>query len=414
VIGSVGRIPLMKRKLSNKGQPKFHSWELVASSVVEGIRNGNIYVNFGDSSTILLPSDCVRAVSEIVPESAIRNLLLKCLLDAESQSVGGAFATLSIIAGAKFQSESFGRRFILENLKNGLSSMIGSVESNIVFDAISIAGRRGKVMLDASDVQKTELTYGTQVCRWKPPQSFFEAVGQSKISVQNCKVVFIDGIIESVAECHKLFQISYETRTPIVIFARGFSEEVIATAALNVKRQTSQIIPVLIPFDEIGINALGDLASCFGSEAVSSDKGQLISNTDVSGCKTAERITASLSATEIEFKNNMIDDVTRKLSARLSNCDENQSKLIRQRINSLGTGSVTIKIGSDKKSLSGLQRDRVDFGLRYVKACMSSGVIDFCGLTLPITAMNSGKKCSDSFKEIVQKCGAILEVDRCG
>lgn len=404
----------MKRKLSNKGQPKLRSWELVASSVVDRIRSNDIYANFGDSSTILLPSDCIRAVSEIIPESAIRNLLLKCLVDAESQSVGGAFTALSIIAGAENQDERFGKRFVLENLKRSLSSMIGHVESNIVFDAISIAGRRGKVMLDASDVQKTELTYGTQVCKWKPPQNFFEAVGQSKVSVQNCKVVFIDGIIESVSECHKLFQSSYETRTPVVIFARGFSEEVIATAALNIKRQTAQIIPALIPFDEIGINALGDLASCFGSEAISSDKGQLISNVDVSGCKTAERITVSLSATEIEFKNNLIDDVTRKLSARLSNCDENQSNLIRQRINALGTGSVTIKIGSDRKSLAGLQRDRVDFGLRYVKACMSSGVIDFCGLTLPITAMNSGKKCAESFKEIVQKCGAILEIDRCG
>ena len=404
----------MKRKLSNKGQPKLRSWELVASSVVDRIRSNDIYANFGDSSTILLPSDCIRAVSEIIPESAIRNLLLKCLVDAESQSVGGAFTALSIIAGAENQDERFGKRFVLENLKRSLSSMIGHVESNIDFDAISIAGRRGKVMLDASDVQKTELTYGTQVCKWKPPQNFFEAVGQSKVSVQNCKVVFIDGIIESVSECHKLFQSSYETRTPVVIFARGFSEEVIATAALNIKRQTAQIIPALIPFDEIGINALGDLASCFGSEAISSDKGQLISNVDVSGCKTAERITVSLSATEIEFKNNLIDDVTRKLSARLSNCDENQSNLIRQRINALGTGSVTIKIGSDRKSLAGLQRDRVDFGLRYVKACMSSGVIDFCGLTLPITAMNSGKKCAESFKEIVQKCGAILEIDRCG
>jgi len=404
----------MKRKLSNKGQPKLHSWELVASSVVDRIRSNDIYANFGDSSTVLLPSDCIRAVSELVPESAIRNLLLKCLVDAESQSVGGAFAALSIIAGTKSQDEHFGKRFALENLKKSLSSMIGHVESNIVFDAVSIAGRRGKVMLDASDVQKTELTYGTQVCRWKPPQNFFEAVGQSKISVQNCKVIFIDGIIESVSECHKIFQSSYETKTPVVIFARGFSEEVIATAALNIKRQTAQIIPALIPFDEIGINALGDLASCFGSEAISSDKGQLISNLDISGCKMAERVTASLSATEIEFKSNMIDDVTRKLSARLSNCDESQSNLIRQRINALGTGSVTIKIGSDKKSLAGLQRDRVDFGLRYVKACMSSGVIDFCGLSLPITAMNSGKKCADSFKEIVQKCGAILEIDRCG
>jgi hypothetical protein len=404
----------MKRKLSNKGQPKLNTWESVASSVIERIRSKDIHVNFGDASTIFLISDCIRAVSELTQESAIRNLLLKCLVDAESQSVGGAFVALSIIAGSKLEDQDHGKRFTLENLKKSLVEMIGRIESDIVIDSISIAGRRGKVMLDASDVQKTELTFGTQVCKWKPSQTFFESVGQSKISVQNCKVVFIDGIIESVSECHRLFQESYDSKTPIVIFARGFSEDVIATSALNLKRQTSQIVPILIPFDEIGINAMGDLAACFGSELVSSDKGQLISNINVSGCKTADRISVTLSATEIEFRNNLIDEVVAKLSERLSNCDENQSNLIRQRINALGTGSVTIKIGFKTKTLNGIQRDRIDFGLRYVKSCMSYGVANFSNLTLPVTAVSAGIKSADSFRSIIQKCGGVLEIDRCG
>ena len=404
----------MKRKLSTKRQPKLRSWESAASSVIDRLKNESVHLNFGDSSTVLLPSDCIRAVSETIPESAVRNLLLKCMVDAESQCVGGAFVSLSAIAGSKCEIPKFGKRFALDDLRTNLTTMIGQVESSIVMDAISVAGRRGKIVLDASNVQRTELTYGTQVCKWKPGQSFFEAVGQQKVSVQNCKVVFIDGIIESVAESHRLFQDSYDKRIPVVIFARGFSEEVIATAALNIKRQTSQIIPILIPFDEVGINAMGDLAACFGSELISSDKGQLISSVDITNCQSAERISTGMNATEIEFKDNLVDDVVRKLSDRLSNCDESHSDLIRQRLNALGTSSVTIKIGSDKKSLAGIQRDRVDFGLRYVKACMSNGITHFSDMIFPVAAVMSGIKCADSFKSIIQNCGEILEIDRCG
>ena len=404
----------MKRKLSNKGQPKLRLWELAASSVIDRLKNESIHLNFGDSSTVLLPSDCIRAVSETIPESAIRNLLLKCMVDAESQCVGGAFVFLSAVAGSQCETPTFGKRFALDDLKSNLATMIGLVESSIVMDAVSIAGRRGKIVLDASNVQQTELTFGTQVCKWKPDQSFFEAVGQQKVSVQDCRVVFFDGIIESVAESHRLFQDSYDKRVPVVIFARGFSEEVIATAALNIKRQTSQIIPILIPFDEVGINAMGDLAACFGSELISSDKGQLISGVDITNCRSAERISAGMTATEIEFKDNLVDDVVKKLSGRLSNCDESHSDLIRQRLNALGTSSVTIKVGSDKRSLAGIQRDRVDFGLRYVKACMLSGIARFSDMTFPSAAVISGIKCADSFKSIIQNCGEILEIDRCG
>ena len=407
-------IQLMKRRLSFKQSGELKKWRSIASKILNDLESQSIFLNFGDSSAVLSSSDCIRAVSETVPESPIRNLLLKCMLDAESRSAGAAWITLSIISGQKTYQSNFGSRFTLDDARSGLVSLTDRLTADIVMEAISISGRRGKIMLDASDVQKTEITYGTQACKWVPVDSFFNSLGRQKISAQNCIVVFVDGIIESVAECHKIFNDSYEKKIPIVIFARGYGEEVINTAAINIQRQTAHVIPILIPFDEVGVNSMADLAMSFNTDVISSDKGQLISSINLDECVRADRITCTLTSTEIEFKNSSIDRIVSNLTERLKTSDNNQSELIRKRISALGTGLVTIKVGSDKKSTAGIQRDRIDFGLRYVKSCMANGISRDFRINLPFSSIKSGEDSAKAFISIVENCGGILEVDRCG
>lgn len=404
-------IQLMKRKIADKSKISTKMWRNIISNSLSDLQNEKIFVNFGDSSAVLSKSDCIRAVSETIPESAVRNLLLKCLLDAENQSVGSSFIMLSLLAGNEPEKGTVGKRFTMDQVRSSLKFLTDSLSSRISIESTIIAGRQGKVMLDSNISQQTEVSYGSQSCKWKPDESFFSTIGSSKVAVQNCKVLFIDGIIESVSEIHHLFHSSYEEKTPIVIFARGFAAEVIKTAAVNIQRQTAQIIPIVVPFDEIGINGMADIAGCFGSEVVSADKGQLISSIKLNECVSADRIISNLSSTEIEFKNNRIENVVEKLSIRLRSCDDNQADFIRRRIAALGTGTVTIKVGSDKKSLAGLQRDHIDFCLRYIKSCMSSGVIKFNGIYFPSTSMKSGISCANSFVSMLQNCGNILEVD---
>jgi hypothetical protein len=83
-------------------------------------------------------------------------------------------------------------------------------------------------------------------------------------------------------------------------------------------------------------------------------------------------------------------------------------------LKALGSSLVTIQIGNDKKSLAGLQRDRVDFGLRYIRKCMRDGVVKFNDFYLPASSIDTGLDCARSFSSIVENCGAVLEVDRCG
>jgi len=403
----------MKRKTNLHTASLLKFWQSVARNIILKLKKKEIFINLGSSSTVLLESECIRAVSETINESPIRNLLLKCMLDAE-MSVGGSYALLLHLAGFLNEDEAIGHRFKIDEAKSSLLSLTGPLASNIVTDAIRIAGRSGKIFLDASDSSKTEISFGTQSCKWSPPPSFFAAAKSSKISVQSCKVIFIDGIIESVAECHKILQWSYEEKTPVVIFARGFAEEVITTAAINLQRQTAQVIPVVILFDEIGVNSLGDIASCFGSEVISSDKGQLVSSVNVAECINVNRVTVTHNLSEIEFSGNQADHVVERLSKKLLGCDASQAEMIKKRIAALGTGSVTIKVGSENLALTGIQRDRIDFAIRYMKSCLAYGVINIENVILPSYSIKNGVKCSKSFMSILSNCGATLEIDKCG
>lgn len=401
----------MKRKVNRIERSLLPSWRSIALSILDRVQNRKIFINLGDSSTTFTESECIRAVSETLEESSVRNLLLNCMVNAEQLSPGSSYVTLSLIANDNAVSAVQGKRFSIDDIEKSLNKIIGPDATSIVIEAVKIAGRKGKILLQNNSSQVTEISYGTQICKWKPESSYFSSINQSKVSVQNCRVVFIDGIIESVAECHRLFQSSYEERIPLVIFARGFAEEVVATASVNMQRQTAQVIPVLIPFDEVGVNGMGDLASCFNSDVISSDKGQLISNIDIKLCATANRISCSHVGTEIEFKDNRVNDVVKNLTSRLNKESDHQSDLIRRRLEYLGSGAVTIKVGSEKKTLRNVHQDRIDFGIRYVRSCMIHGVCKFNGTIMPAKSISSGIECSESFKKLLRTSAVTLEVD---
>ena len=147
---------------------------------------------------------------------------------------------------------------------------------------------------------------------------------------------------------------------------------------------------------------------------ISADKGQLVSSLDLSQSVKVDRITVTSKSCEIEFHNNLVDSVVERLSKKLSAAEAGQSDLIKKRIDALGTGSVTIKIGTDQKNLAGIQKDRVDFGIRFVKSCLSHGIIDINGKIMPSIAVKNGIKCSNSFIDILSNCGAALEIEKCG
>lgn len=105
----------------------------------------------------------------------------------------------------------------------------------------------------------------------------------SAIEVKNytrasAKVIIVDGFIENVAEIHHILQKINEVNGSLLMFARGYSPDVLNTFSVNVLRKTLDVLPFAITLDLGHVNDLYDLSVLTGAEVISSEKGQLISS----------------------------------------------------------------------------------------------------------------------------------------
>jgi hypothetical protein len=400
-----------KRKVTTINASSTKKYSKFAKKLIADISNRSLSIPLFDSFFTYTEADCIRAFSDSIPESSIRNMILESMVSCENVSAGSSLVFLHCLAGNKVEMFE-GKRFTLDILKDSISKMTDSFTGDIVSDSMKISGRNGRVLLDSGDFRATEVVHGTQSCKWRPDQKFFSSLGLAKIELQKCAVVFIDGIVETISEFHKILNDSHEKQIPVAVFARGFGDDIFSTTALNINRQTAVVVPITIPFDEVGVNGMADMAGCFGSHVISSDKGELISNVKIENCVFADRMTFTPSMTEIEHSGSLVDSVVSKLSLRLSSADENQAALIRRRIEHIGSGVVTIKVGNDKKSSLGIVRDRIDFGLRFSKSCLKTGIVTVGNYKLPASSLKAGINSFNSFSKIIENSNTILEIDK--
>lgn len=386
------------------------------SNLVDSLESNKLFVNLNDSSYVASKSDCLRITSQVLTPSPLKNMLMKCMVDAESASAGGSFIMLKFLSSKdKSKNQSKNRRFSLLELEKSLINTSDRKSAKIAIESIKRAGRDGKIVLDKAESTKSEIIFGSQQCAWHPSLDFFKSLKSDRVSVNYPKLIFIDGIVESVAECHKIFQDSNESLTPYLVFARGFSGDIITTSVVNFQRNTAQVIPIEVPYDEVGCNALVDLATGFGSDVVSSLKGELISSLDLSRCPKIEKATAFINFVELESLTNNMSHVVSRLSEKMKTASLAEEEILRKRISSLGAGTLTIRVGKENKSLSGTSRDRIDYCIRYSMAALKSGVSSFFNELYPASSIESGKRASDSFLQVLSKNGAILAEDKsCG
>ena len=157
--------------------------------------------------------------------------------------------------------------------------------------ACNMAGGAGQLFLDYQGKNASSLLLqdGYRFPIGTTKEIIKTAIGKS-IELYDVDVLMIDGIIESVGEIHHILEEYSKTRRPIVIFARGFSEEVIATIVVNKARGALNLVPVQVPYDVDGINMLNDIAVICNSDLVSSLKGELISSISIDEISTINKI----------------------------------------------------------------------------------------------------------------------------
>jgi len=196
--------------------------------------------------------------------------------------------------------------------------------------------------------------------------------------MSNVRCFVIDGFIESVSEIHHLLEEASKTKENYIVFFRHMSEDVQSTISYNVQRGTINLVPISVGFDENTLNILNDISICTNSDLISSQKGDLIS-------QSIRRESSIIDS--IEFGKNSIIIINKQPSKLLKShlkylkekreisSDHSIFNIIEERIKSLSSGKIIVSIGTDLLLKEPKTIEIFDKILREMRSLIKSGVI---------------------------------------
>lgn len=253
------------------------------------------------------------------------------------------------------------------------------VLADVILQSLNLAGLKGKIYVEDSKnmcfTLEKKVGYSFNL---KPLKIFLSTFGNRDWEHQEVKVLLVDGIIEKVSEIDSILSKSFEKKEPMLILARGFSEEIIATLKINFDKQLLNIIPVLLPSDLDSINTLNDVSSVCGCDIVSSLKGELLSCVSYDSLATIKKIRCKEG--EVTFEESSTQgSVASQIKLLLAKRTENQNvqdivDLLDKRIKNLTSNTVTIRLPDCTKIQSQTYRSKIDLCLRTVKTYISYGM----------------------------------------
>jgi hypothetical protein len=250
--------------------------------------------------------------------------------------------------------------------------------SRAILESIKMAGLEGKIYLENGKQPYFVIERRTGYNFKVKPFKFFLG-SQTCWERQNVRVLLVDGVIEQVSEIDQLLNEALRLGQPGIIVARGFSEEIIATLKINFDKGLLDILPIRINSDLESINILNDIASVCGTDIVSSLKGELLCFQRWENLALVQKVRClaeQVSIEENKTRNNVISQVKNLLSKRLDNQNiEDVVSLIDERIKSLVSESVVVRLPDVTELENQTIRTKFDTSLRTVKAVLNNGLV---------------------------------------
>lgn len=293
------------------------------------------------------------------------------------------------------------------NLKQLLSTFADNDAVNLLAECLTLTGLHGKIILSQHPVNGEEnIAELNTSCFFNELTSAFEIKATKFL---NPKLICIDGFIETVSEIHRILEDAAQLKETIILFIRGLSDEVLHTLKVNYDRGSLQVIPVIIKYDLDGVNLLNDIAITNHSDVISSNKGQLINNIDITSFSRVESVDITDAGILIENQTSRraIDTHIKRLQEKIINSENQYEKdSLQKRIQNLGMHRITIRLRSfqDKQERS-LEIDRA---LRAIKNAHTHGVCIYKNKFYPYAALKAGTFYAKKFLMLTKELGCIV------
>lgn len=245
-----------------------------------------------------------------------------------------------------------------------------NTDKKILENALDLAGFAGRVIIEKSDsVDSIEVMKGYSFEGLKPQWDV-------NMHIKNCRVLCIDGYIESASEIHNFLSSASETNETIILFVRGLSQDVLNTIRVNYDRGTIKVLPIVVPFDVLGINTINDISIVSGCDLISSLKGDQITTlsvTDTSIIDESIITPAKLTIINSKTNNSVVVHTKALLEKRSKEKIDDVIELLDKRIRSLSPNHVIVRLVNDHNWTSRVQA--FDYTLRALRSLSDYGTL---------------------------------------
>jgi len=315
------------------------------------------------------------------PESDTERIALSILIReaylCEKKSPLGSYALLEILSGGAHDIE---RRLDRPSLSEVFELLEEDSLSRSLLKSIESCGNKGQIFIEENSAEQTHIRLRG---RSEFPIISLPEFG-TRITLQGCKVLSLDGVIESVSEVHHILESCYESKENVVLLARGMSSEVASVLVQNWRLGNLKVVPITTRTDWTQEIVIRDIAQSFNdSEAIHFREKKL----EAVLMKDIE-----IEKGVIRFESNMnIEDPD---SIDVSSVDFHEA---RKRWHS--GRNVTVTLGGDLGDYRGILKDRISTIMRFVQFSKTSGIARLQHSWCPCDSIKVAQESSSSLRQ---------------
>ena len=221
---------------------------------LESLEAGKLSFNFKGRPVKAVSADVVRIVSELPQNDslglALRNIILEGLVSTEDHSVGSGQVFLNALIRGKIPT------YVERKPRAEMNEVLGVVRNligvgicyEIVKSIISEGAIDSKVDFEISGRDKNFLVKIQSSL--KLIGNFHELFEPGRSRLDNCFILAVDGIIESIGEIDCLLQSASVSKQNVLLIARGYSPDVASTLMKNYTKKNMFVFPFVLGGDK--------------------------------------------------------------------------------------------------------------------------------------------------------------------
>lgn len=391
-----------KTKVEKSKSDIFSEVANIARRVSISLENGWSAQVCGNRIYKLHKFESLRAVAGYDPVSPIervaKSALLMAMYRAEQISPGSSYLVCKRAANDSILDLNGASRIDRKMLYSSLSEILE--ESALPFiDSLEKAGPDAVVSVRNSSTKESIIKVSDSIeisCDGIPEFG-------DKIELHSCRILTIDGIVESVSEINRILTNCSESGEPLVIYSRGWGYEVVSTLLHNWRTGRLKVVPVSCKQDPSSEYYFSDLPISING------------NISFQGTSCALKDLQMLSTVVLENGRISIRDKTASERARnhvteimKDSGNLNIGKWASERARLLSSRKIEFFIGEDAGTDSGIFSDRFNFAVRFYLETRKSGAILVDGNYFPTTSLDVSKNFYNSLKRELRGSTTIV------